>query len=65
MVPQASEALHNPFNPGLVTAIKAAPLPVASPVLSQCQVLAALYDPFMHLKLYHLGDSSHQVGLAA
>ena len=51
---QALTALHDPFSPGPSTASEAAPSPMASPSLLQCQASAATPSCFQNQ--YHLGD---------
>jgi hypothetical protein len=51
---QALTALHDPFSPGPSTASEAAPSPMASPSLLQCQASAA--TPSCFQIQYHLGD---------
>ncbi|KAL6050093.1 hypothetical protein STEG23_036836, partial [Scotinomys teguina] len=47
---RATLSLHDPFDPRPSTATEAAPSPMASPGLSQCQTSAVLHKPFMPSK---------------
>jgi hypothetical protein len=52
---QGSTSLHDPFIPGPSIATEAIPLPLELPVLSQCQISAALYDTFILSKAVPTG----------